>query len=96
MDKSVVKFDGYVNAVRRDMYKDYEFILYNENGEEILEKGGAFILDNGYLQIPCIMEASKTSTSQPEIKWSEMNESLRKDIECTNGEIKQEVWSKIW
>ena len=87
-DKSIVKFDGAVNSVRGGKYDGYVYDLYDIEGNVFSAKGGAILLDNGYLQIPCMMEPSKWASSQWEIKWSEMAESLRKDIECLNGELK--------
>jgi hypothetical protein len=37
-----------------------------------------------------MMEPSKYPVDDDDRRWSEMLESLRKDIECVNGEVKQE------
>ena len=87
VDKSIVKFNGAVNSVRSGKYENYQYELYNVDNNLFIAKGGAILLDNGYLQIPTMMEPSKWATTFWEIKWSEMAESLRKDIECLNGEL---------
>jgi Plant transposon protein len=53
-------------------------------------KGGYCICDNGYLKWPTMMPPTKSWVSDMEYNWSEMLESLRKDIECLFGQMKQE------
>ena len=76
-------------SVKRGIYKEYKFTVYKIDGIEI-ELSGAYILcDNGYHKWAVLMEPSKNSSTQEEYQWSEMVESLRKDIECFFGILKQ-------
>ncbi|CAN0375259.1 unnamed protein product, partial [Ectocarpus sp. 4 AP-2014] len=47
-DKTIVKFDKSVMAVRDGWYKDVEYTLKGKNGEEVHEKGPWLIVDGGY------------------------------------------------
>lgn len=89
VDKSIVKFDGFMCAIRAGLYKSFKYLLYNESG--VLEEctGGACLNDNGYLYIPTMMEPTKDPVDEADQQWSEMAESLRKDIERLFGVLKQ-------
>ena len=56
VDKTIVKFDGAVQAMRAGKYFSYEYELYAADGSKYVMRGGVFLLDNGYLQLPCMME----------------------------------------
>lgn len=47
-DKTIVKFDGAVAAVRQGKYKDVEYTLKDKDGEDVQEKGAWLIVDGGY------------------------------------------------
>lgn len=90
-DKSIVKFDGAMVAVRKGCYAKNEYAIYSRDGELLMVKGAYFICDNGYHKWPTMMEPTKDSNGdQDNFIWSEMNESLRKDVECLFGQMKQE------
>ena len=88
VDKTVVTFDGSVTAIRNGKYDDYEYDLYDDSGVKVRCKGGAMIVDGGYMAEPTMMEPTKNPVDDDDSRWSEMVESLRKDIECTFGELK--------
>jgi len=88
-DKSIVRFDGAVMSVKNGVYKEYKFLIYKLDGTMIEVSGAYIICDNGYHKWACLMEPSKQSSTQEEHQWSEMIESLRKDIECFFGILKQ-------
>jgi Plant transposon protein len=90
VDQTVVKFDSAMVNMRNGCYSDYEYHVYDESGNLNLVKGGYCICDNGYLKWPTMMPPTKTWVSDMEYNWSEMLESLRKDIECLFGQMKQE------
>jgi hypothetical protein len=88
-DMSIVKFDAAVNSLRREPhFLNYEYELYDCNGDLITEKGNWEICDNGMLKNSTSMNPSKVSVTRHEADWSEMNESLRKDIEDCFGILK--------
>ena len=90
VDQTIVKFDSAMVNMRDGCYSDYEYYLYDKNGNSKLVKGGYCICDNGYLKLPTMMPPTKSWVSDMEYNWSEMLESLRKDIECLFGQMKQE------
>jgi hypothetical protein len=53
-------------------------------------RGGYTINDGGYLNWSTMMEPSKTPLTAQERWWSEMLESLRKDVECVFGILKSQ------
>ena len=79
-----------MRLIREGYYKDYKYNLYDVHGNTYFSFGAVSINDNGYLLIPSMMEASKVPADEDDRRWSEMNEPLRKDVECLNGEFKQE------
>lgn len=90
-DKTIVKFDEAMMAVRKGCYDKNEYAIYSKDGELIYVSGAYFICDNGYHKWPTMMEPTKNSNGDGDVyDWSEMTESLRKDVECTFGILKQE------
>jgi Plant transposon protein len=87
---TIVKFDSAMVAMRDGVYNDHEYSLYDATGNSKVVKGGYCICDNGYLRWPTMMAPSKVAIGAPDYNWSEMLESLRKDIECLFGQMKQE------
>jgi hypothetical protein len=88
-DKTIVKFDGAMIKIRDGLYAEYEYNIYEEDGEIVTMKGAYTINDNGYLNWGVMMEPSKHPENKSDEYWSEMCESLRKDVECTFGVLKQ-------
>jgi hypothetical protein len=48
-DKTIVKFDGAMIAIRDGLYADFEYDIYKEDGDIEKMKGAYTINDNGYL-----------------------------------------------
>jgi Plant transposon protein len=90
VDMTIVKFDSAMVSMRNGVYSEYEYLLYDADGYPNVVKGGYCICDNGYLKWPTMMAPSKGRADDPDWDWSEMLESLRKDIECLFGQMKQE------
>ena len=69
-----------------------EFVLLDEDSEgNVVEReyiGAWVISDNGYRRWSITMPPMKVTLNQPEIRWSEWVESMRKDVECTFGILK--------
>jgi DDE superfamily endonuclease len=89
-DQSIVKFDGAMTAMRDGCYDVFQYQLYDGKGGKVTMNGAYALCDNGYHPWPCLMYPSKDSISDADTDWSEMLESLRKDIECLFGQMKQE------
>ena len=93
-DKTLVLYDPLVSGVHDGTkFQDYEFKLLERkpNGEiaEITYQGVWFMVDNGYLDWSCTVPPVKNATTYETIRFSEWLESMRKDVECTFGILKQ-------
>ena len=89
-DQSIVKFDGAMTSMRDGCYQDFRYSVYDKDGERKTVSGAYALCDNGYHPWPCLMYPSKIAKGEADFNWSEMLESLRKDIECLFGQMKQE------
>lgn len=88
-DKTIVKYDDYVMAVREGKkWAEVEYKILNEKGEEERRKGVWFLCDNGYHHWNCLMPPFTVCSAIQKIYWSEWIESVRKDVECTFGILK--------
>jgi hypothetical protein len=82
-DKSTVRYDPHVIAVRRGQYKDFRF---KARGKTIT--GGWLMSDGGYHRWRCL-QCPRPHDSRPHVRtWSKALESVRKDVECTFGVMK--------
>ena len=89
-DKSIVKFDGAMMAMKNGLYDANTYELYNDEGILYTVEGAYNLCDNGYHKWSTMMEPSKRPADVDDYNWTEMLESLRKDVECLFGELKQE------
>lgn len=89
-DKSIVKFDGAMMQMKNGIYDANTYNLYDAEGKVITVSGAYNLCDNGYHKWSTMMEPSKHAFSDDERDWTKMVESLRKDVECLFGELKQE------
>ena len=75
------------------MHENRTFILLEELQDgtivEVTCKGSWLLRDNCYLKWPILIPPLKLSTNHKEIRFSEWLESMRKDVECTFGILKQ-------
>jgi Plant transposon protein len=89
-DKTVVKFDGFVEAVRfADLYTQAEFKLQEDENTWIIEKGLYLLVDGGYHKWRIMQCPFKHTTDEDKIRWSEFAEAIRKDVECSFGILKK-------
>ena len=85
-DKTIVKFDGFVNQVRYgDLYTNAEFKLQTAERKWIKEKGLYLLVDGGYHKWRVMQCPMKHTNEEDETRWSEFAESVRKDVECSFG-----------
>jgi len=92
-DKSLVKFDPFVMALRQGTtLQDLTFELYDLDGEgntiKVKCRGAWLLVDNGCHQWSITVPPIKTTTLRSEIRFSQWLESMRKDVECTFGILK--------
>jgi hypothetical protein len=85
-----VKFDGAMMNMRNGLYSANRYQIYDENGVLMTVEGAYNLCDNGYHKWATMMEPSKRPADQDDYNWTEMLESLRKDVECLFGQMKQE------
>lgn len=93
-DKTLVLFDELIKSVHDGkLMEDEEFELFeldkDGNVQTVLYSGAWFLVDNGYLDWATTVPPIKNPVTYEEIRFSEWLESMRKDIECTFGIIKQ-------
>jgi hypothetical protein len=93
-DKHIVKMDDGVAAVREEWYNTVKWSYFDADSDIQQSTGAYLICDNGYLQWPitiCPYMRSETNT-QSQLSFSTNLESVRKDVECVFGILK-ERWS---
>ena len=93
-DKTVVLYDPLLSGVKEGTkYSDNTFKLLEKtvNGDikEVTYSGAWFMVDNGYLNWSCTVPPVKNAVTYQSIRFSEWLESMRKDVECTFGIMKQ-------
>jgi Plant transposon protein len=87
-DKTIVKFDGYVSKVRFEkLFTEAQFKIQIAENKWIIEKGVYFLVDGGYHKWRIIICPLK-HTVEDKARWSEFAESVRKDVECSCGILK--------
>jgi hypothetical protein len=77
------------DGLSRNLYKDFEYTLYDEDGQPVRMKGAYFLSDGGYEPICIFVNPNAYDTTRASVIWSEFLESIRKDIECLFGGVKQ-------
>ena len=93
-DKTLVLYDELLSGVHDGTkYNDHVFkLLERKSNGEIIEveyQGVWFMVDNGYLDWSCTVPPVKDATTYQTLRFSEWLESMRKDVECTFGILKQ-------
>ena len=90
-DKTIVKYDVNVRAIRNGWYNEVEWNYFTEDGTIEQEHGVYLICDNGYLRWPVSICPYKHGESRntPTGYFSKNLESVRKDVECVFGILKR-------
>ena len=89
-DKTIVKFDGFVNAVKFEkFYTEAEFKIQFGENKWAAEKGCYLLVDGGYHKWRIMQCPLKHTTDKDKMRWSEYAESVRKDVECSFGILKK-------
>ena len=89
-DKTIVKSDEAVEKVRSDeLFTEFQYQVYREDGSSYFSKGAYLIVDGGYLKWKCLQCGLKHSSEEDYVLWRRKMESVRKDIECYFGRLKQ-------
>ena len=88
-DKTAVKYDDFIKELReRPLYRDFKYMVYDQEGNPREQTGLWVNVDGGYIKIPqCLV-------GDPEILhvhmnyWTTLMESERKHVECAFGILK--------
>jgi len=89
-DKTIVKHDDAVEKVKTDsLYTNYSYQVYNDKNQAVFTEGAYLIVDGGYLRWKCLQCGLKSHSDEKYVKWRKKLESVRKDIECFFGRLKQ-------
>jgi len=89
-DKTIARFDPAINEVRNGRYSETEWERRCYNDTRVKERGYYFICDGGYFSWKCLMSPVQNRSAGSDVDiWSKFMESVRKDVECTFGILKQ-------
>ena len=82
--------DPFVNDLMQGrIYSDIGSVIYNSDGSTLTVKGLHLICDGGYHKVPAMICPMTFRTDMKDVFWSEWVESVRNDVECTFGILKQ-------
>ena len=86
----MVKYDDAVEMVRTNkLFTDYAYEVRNEVGQRSMKKKMFIIVDGRYLKWEVLQCGLKSSSEDNYNEWRKRLESVRKDIECYFGCLKQ-------
>lgn len=89
-DITITAQDPFLLSIRDDaIYRDLDWEYFDEKGLRCLAKGAWSLVDNGYPDWVVLQCPVKAPFDDEERQWSEMMESLRKDVERVFGVLKQ-------
>ena len=89
-DKTIVHYDTFVSRFRTgDLYGNVEFEVQVSASEIKKIRGLYLICDGGYHKWRCMQCPFPEGPSDDEKAWSKQLTSLRKDVECVFGILKQ-------
>jgi len=90
-DKNIARVDPAIKRLRHGDFSKLTWQRYGRDGELYTETGFYFIVDGGYFTWKeLISPFSHLRQKGTELdRWSELVESLRKDVECTFGILKK-------
>jgi hypothetical protein len=97
-DKCSVKYSKFINMLQNnELYQEYCYIFRTGLGHDDIMKLKTFyvISDGGYLNWPSMMTGFAPSSESIKYKFTDWMASVRKDVECTFGILKQRFrWLK--
>ena len=89
-DKTIVRSDEAVEKVKTgDLFKNFWYQVHRPDGTAFFTTGAHIIVDGGYLRWKCLQCGLKHSSDEDYVLWRRKMESVRKDIECYFGRLKQ-------
>jgi hypothetical protein len=88
-DKTICENDLFSLGIKHGSLQHVEYELYDSCGIKYRCKGGYLIVDGGYIDCICFIDPDKHHLHRDGVLWSEWLESVRKDVECFFGILKQ-------
>ena len=88
-DKTLAHYDWLMQSIKNGLYSDKVFTVYDASGAPQQMSGLYLICDGGYHQWRCLQFPLKYASSIWARRWSKRLESVRKDVECAFGIVKQ-------
>jgi len=88
-DKSIVRYDKFVQDVKEKKVLNVSYELDTPDGGVVTEHGAYGIVDGGYHRWRCLQAVEKNASEPQAMHLSKWLESVRKDVECTFGIMKQ-------
>ena len=88
-DKTLVRFDSIADKLRSGVYKDIEFVLFDENGNPHVHKDPYLIVDGGYHMWVHLLCGYGRTANAKQAEFTARIASARKDVECAFGILKQ-------
>ena len=87
-DKLIVKACDETKAIINGSMESVCYHLYDASGNMLMVQGAYLIADAGFLRIGCMTDLRHSLWLMQEVRWSEFLESIRKDVECNYGILK--------
>ena len=88
--KTIVRADEAVEQVKtKPLFTEYTYTINDVDGSRLVTKCVYLIVDGGYLKWKCLQCGLRASSALEYIMWRKRMESIRKDIECFFGRLKQ-------
>lgn len=88
-DKLIVKSVPETSRIIHGSLQDVLYTLYVDDNTTVSVRGAWLLADGGFLTIGCFMDPGMNNFSMEMVRWSEFMESVRKDVECFFGIVKQ-------
>lgn len=89
-DRTISEHDNFVASLHSGaLYKDVRWTRLDKNGQEHEMTGCHLICDNGYPDRLTLIAPVTVALEKDLTDWSDMMESMRKDVECLFGRLKK-------
>ena len=89
-DKTIVRSDEAVETVKTgNLFKNFRYQIHRPDGTSFFTKGVYLIVNGGYLRWKCLQCGLKYWNDENYVMWRRRMKSVRKDIECYFGRLKQ-------
>ena len=88
-DKTIVRTDKFVNALRSGAFADVEYDLYSAQGQPRRVRNPYLLVDGGYHLWRHLQCGYKHTGDFIKAKYSDQLASVRKDVECAFGILKK-------